>query len=88
MLASHPDIDIISFTGSTRAGIGVSRAAAPTVKKVGLELGGKAANILLEDAGFAAAVAGGMSAMVRNTGQNCNAPSRLLVPRNRLAQLA
>ena len=88
MLASHPDIDIISFTGSTRAGIGVYRAAAPTVKKFGLELGGKSANILLEDADFAAAVAGGMLAMVRNTGQNCNAPSRLLVPRNRLAQLA
>ena len=86
LLASHPDIDFISFTGSTRAGIEVSRAAAPTVKKVGLELGGKSANILLEDADFEAAVAGGMSAMLRNAGQNCNAPSRLLVPRDRLVQ--
>ena len=85
-LASHPDIDFITFTGSTRAGVEVSRAAAPTVKKVALELGGKSANILLEDADFEAAVAGGMSAMLRNTGQNCNAPSRLLVPRDRLAQ--
>ncbi len=86
LLASHPDIDFISFTGSTRAGVEVSRAAAPTVKKVGLELGGKSANILLEDADFETAVARGMAAMLRNTGQNCNAPSRLLVPRARLAQ--
>lgn len=86
-LAAHPDIDFISFTGSTRAGVQVSTAAAPTVKKVALELGGKSANILLEDADFAAAVADGVSVMMRNSGQNCNAPSRLLVPRERLAEV-
>jgi acyl-CoA reductase-like NAD-dependent aldehyde dehydrogenase len=86
-LAAHPDIDFISFTGSTRAGVQVSTAAAPTVKKVGLELGGKSANILLEDADFETAVANGVAAMMRNSGQNCNAPSRMLVPRNRLADV-
>lgn len=83
-LAAHPEIDFISFTGSTRAGVQVSTAAAPTVKKVALELGGKSANILLEDADFPAAVANGVDSMMRNTGQNCNAPSRMLVPRDHL----
>ncbi|MEM9173309.1 MAG: aldehyde dehydrogenase family protein [Pseudomonadota bacterium] len=86
-LSSHPDIDFVSFTGSTRAGVQVSTAAAPTVKKVGLELGGKSANVLLEDADFESAVANGMGSMLMNSGQNCNAPSRLLVPRARLAEV-
>ena len=87
LLASHPDIDFVSFTGSTRAGVQVSTAAAPTIKKVALELGGKSANILLEDANFETAVAGGVGAMLFNTGQNCNAPSRMLVPRDKLSQV-
>lgn len=86
-LSSHPDVDYVSFTGSTRAGILVSTAAAPTVKKVSLELGGKSANIVLDDADFDTAVAGGVGAMLLNSGQNCNAPSRLLVPRERLAEV-
>ncbi len=86
MLASHPDIDFVSFTGSTRAGVQVSIGAAPTVKKVALELGGKSANIILEDANFEKAVKGGMASMLMNTGQNCNAPSRMLVPREKLAE--
>ncbi|MFK7958336.1 MAG: aldehyde dehydrogenase family protein [Lysobacterales bacterium] len=86
LLASHTDIDFVSFTGSTRAGVQVSVGAAPTVKKVALELGGKSANIILEDANFEQAVKGGMSAMLLNTGQNCNAPSRMLVPRDKLAE--
>lgn len=87
VLASHPDIDFVSFTGSTRAGVLVSEAAAPTVKKVALELGGKSANILLEDADFETSVPEGVGAMLMNSGQNCNAPSRMLVPRNRLAEV-
>ncbi|MEM1261685.1 MAG: aldehyde dehydrogenase family protein [Pseudomonadota bacterium] len=84
-LAAHPDVDFVSFTGSTRAGVEVSRAAAPSVKKVALELGGKSANILLTDADFNAAVTDGVKAMFLNTGQSCNAPSRMLVPREHLA---
>ena len=87
ILASHPDIDFVSFTGSTRAGVSVSQAAAPSVKKVALELGGKSANILLDDADFEAAVAGGVGAMIFNSGQNCNAPSRMLVPQGRLSEV-
>lgn len=87
VLASHPDVDFVSFTGSTRAGVLVSQAAAPTIKKVALELGGKSANILLEDADFATAVPGGVGPMLMNSGQNCNAPSRMLVPRARLAEV-
>ncbi|PHR91683.1 MAG: aldehyde dehydrogenase family protein [Robiginitomaculum sp.] len=87
VLASHPDIDFVSFTGSTRAGVLVSEAAAPTVKKVALELGGKSANILLEDADFETSVPEGVAAMLMNSGQNCNAPSRMLVPRTRLAEV-
>lgn len=86
LLASHPEIDFISFTGSTRAGVSVSTAAAPTIKKVALELGGKSANIILEDADFAKAVTGGARGMLLNSGQNCNAPSRMLVPRDRLEE--
>ncbi len=79
VLASHPDVDMVSFTGSTRAGILVSKAAADTVKKVSLELGGKSANIVLPDADLAAAAQGAISACFLNTGQSCNAPTRLLV---------
>lgn len=78
-LSSHPDVDMMSFTGSTRAGVLVSQAAAPTVKRVALELGGKSPNIILPDADLASAVKGGVRSMMTNTGQSCNAPSRMLV---------
>ena len=84
-LAAHPGIDMISFTGSTRAGILVDKAAADTVKKVALELGGKSPNILLDDADFRKAVGHGVASMMFNTGQSCNAPSRMLVPSLRTA---
>jgi aldehyde dehydrogenase (NAD+) len=80
-LAAHPGIDMMSFTGSTRAGVQVSKSAADTVKRVSLELGGKSANIILDDADLKTAVGGGVLAMMNNTGQSCNAPSRMLVPR-------
>jgi len=80
-IASHPDVDMVSFTGSTRAGILVDKAAADTVKKVALELGGKSPNVLLEGASLEQAVAHGVMVMMNNTGQSCNAPSRMLVPR-------
>ena len=82
-LASHPDIDMVSFTGSTRAGIDVARNAAATVKRVTQELGGKSPNIVLDDAAFAKSVAAGAAVMMLNTGQSCNAPSRMLVPNSR-----
>ena len=83
-LSSHPDIDMVSFTGSTRAGIEVARNAAPTVKRVTQELGGKCPNIVLDDADFAKNVAAGVAAMMLNSGQSCNAPSRMLVPNARM----
>ncbi|HEY4370140.1 MAG TPA: aldehyde dehydrogenase family protein [Steroidobacteraceae bacterium] len=79
-IARHPDIDMVSFTGSTRAGVLVAKAAADTVKRVSQELGGKSANIILEDADLNAAVKSGVMSMMSNTGQSCNAPSRMLVP--------
>ena len=79
-LSRHPGIDMMSFTGSTRAGIEVAKAAADTVKRVAQELGGKSANIILEDADFAKAVAGGVTGCFLNSGQSCNAPTRMLVP--------
>ena len=79
-LTAHPDVDMVSLTGSTRAGIQVSKAAADTVKRVALELGGKSPNIILEDTDFDAAVAAGAAECFRNTGQSCNAPTRMLVP--------
>lgn len=82
-LSSHPDIDMVSFTGSTRAGIEVARNAAATVKRVTQELGGKSPNIVLDDDAFAANVAAGVAAMMPNSGQSCNAPSRMLVPKSR-----
>ena len=86
-LAAHPGIDMISFTGSTRAGILVDKAAADTVKKVALELGGKSPNILLDDVDVRKAVGHGVATMMLNTGQSCNAPSRMLVPSLRLAEV-
>ncbi|MDX1405954.1 MAG: aldehyde dehydrogenase family protein [Woeseiaceae bacterium] len=87
-LASHPDVAMVSFTGSTRAGVAVAQNAAPTVKRVAQELGGKSANIILDDADFEKAVARGASACFENTGQSCDAPSRMLVPQARLAEAA
>lgn len=83
-LASHPDIDMVSFTGSTRAGVEVAQAAAPTVKRVTQELGGKSPNIVLDDSGFAESVSAGVANMMPNSGQSCNAPSRMLVPNSRM----
>jgi aldehyde dehydrogenase (NAD+) len=83
-LSSHPDVDMVSFTGSTRAGIEVARNAAPTVKRVTQELGGKSPNIVLDDEDFAKNVAAGVSVMMMNSGQSCNAPSRMLVPNSRM----
>jgi aldehyde dehydrogenase (NAD+) len=81
-LAMHRDIDMISFTGSTRAGVLVAKAAADTVKRVHQELGGKSANIILGDADLAKAVSNGVKACFMNTGQSCNAPTRMLVQRD------
>jgi acyl-CoA reductase-like NAD-dependent aldehyde dehydrogenase len=80
-LSSHPDVDMISFTGSTRAGRRVSELAAATVKKVALELGGKSANIILADADLDRAVSDGMAKCYINSGQTCSALTRMLVPR-------
>jgi aldehyde dehydrogenase (NAD+) len=85
-LSCHPDIDMVSFTGSTRAGIEVARAAAPTVKRVTQELGGKSPNIVLPDADFARAVPSGVQQVMTNSGQSCNAPTRMLVPRERMEE--
>jgi aldehyde dehydrogenase (NAD+) len=82
-IASHPDVDMVSFTGSTRAGILVAKAAADTVKRVHQELGGKSANIILPDADFNNAVSRGVMGCMRNTGQSCNAPTRMFVPLDR-----
>ncbi|QKV19533.1 aldehyde dehydrogenase family protein [Oricola thermophila] len=80
-MSHHPDIDMMSFTGSTRAGAQVFRAAADTVKRVTLELGGKSPNIIFADANLEKAVRGGVSHCMENTGQSCNAPTRMLVER-------
>ena len=87
-LSQHPDIDMMSFTGSTRAGVAVAQNSAPTVKRVAQELGGKSANILLDDADFEKAVTGGARECFDNTGQSCNAPTRMLVPKDRMAEAA
>jgi aldehyde dehydrogenase (NAD+) len=87
-MSSHPDIDMMSFTGSTRAGISVAQEAAKTVKRVTQELGGKSPNIILDDADFAAAVSRDMAGMCMNTGQSCNAPTRMLVPEARMDEAA
>lgn len=85
-LSKHPDVSMMSFTGSTRAGSLVAQNAAPTVKRVTQELGGKSPNIVLADADLEAAVTGGVMHMYNNTGQSCNAPSRMLVPAAKLAE--
>jgi aldehyde dehydrogenase (NAD+) len=86
-LAMHPEVDMISITGSTRAGILVAQAAAVTVKRVAQELGGKSPNLILPDADLQRAVTGGVAAAFRNVGQSCSAPTRMIVPRERLAQV-
>ncbi|WP_237154803.1 aldehyde dehydrogenase family protein [Oryzibacter oryziterrae] len=83
VMSGHPDVDMVSFTGSTRAGIIVAKTAADTVKRVAQELGGKSANIILPDADLARAVAKGVRACFGNTGQSCDAPTRMLVPADR-----
>lgn len=85
-LSKHPDVDMISFTGSEAVGIQISKDAADTVKRVGLELGGKSAWIILDDADMAANVAAATSGMMVNSGQTCSAGSRLLVPNARMAE--
>ena len=85
-VASHPDVAMVSFTGSTRAGIAVAQAAAPTVKRVTQELGGKSANIILDDADLEKAVKQGVRECFVNTGQSCNAPTRMLIPRSKMAE--
>ena len=85
-ISAHPGIDMVSFTGSTRAGILVAKAAADTVKRVAQELGGKSANVILDDADFAKAIGGGVTGCVLNSGQSCNAPTRMLVPADRHAE--
>jgi aldehyde dehydrogenase (NAD+) len=85
-LSRHPDVDMISFTGSTRAGVEIAKNAAPTVKRVTQELGGKGPNIILDDAAFDKNVRSGVASMMLNSGQSCSAPSRMLVPRGRMAE--
>lgn len=87
-MSAHPGLDMISFTGSTRAGIDVAQRAAPTVKRVTQELGGKSANIILEDADFQKAISGGTVHCFMNSGQSCNAPTRMLVPFSRMDEAA
>jgi aldehyde dehydrogenase (NAD+) len=85
-LSAHPDVDMVSFTGSTRAGIEVAKNAAPTVKRVHQELGGKSPNIVLDDDVFAKSVARGVQHVMTNSGQSCNAPTRMLVPGKRMQE--
>ncbi len=85
-ISGHEDIDMVSFTGSTRAGIEVARNAAATVKRVAQELGGKSPNIILDDSVFAQSVAKGTTSMMGNSGQTCTAPSRMLVPHARMEE--
>jgi aldehyde dehydrogenase (NAD+) len=92
-LCRHPDVDMVSFTGSTRAGVEVAKAAATSVKRVAQELGGKSANIVLDDTVLddtvlGASVAAGVRALMVNSGQSCNAPSRMLVPAARMDEAA
>ncbi len=87
-MSAHPGIDVMSFTGSTRAGIEVAIRSAPTVKRVAQELGGKSPNILLDDCDFPKAVKAGVESCMRNSGQSCNAPTRMLVPAARMKEVA
>ena len=86
-LAAHPDVDMVSFTGSNRAGRRVAELAARTVKRVALELGGKSPNVILDDADLTSAAADGVAAAFSNSGQTCNALTRMLVPRSHLAEV-
>ncbi len=86
-ISAHPDIDMVSFTGSARAGIEVARAAAPTIKRVHQELGGKSPNIILPDADLQRAVSAGVKHVMRNSGQSCNAPTRMLAPKDQMAEV-
>ncbi|ARN79987.1 aldehyde dehydrogenase family protein [Methylocystis bryophila] len=86
-ISSHPGVSMVSFTGSTRAGVEVAKNAAPTVKRICQELGGKSPNILLEDADMKAAVTAGVNAVMLNSGQSCNAPTRMLAPRKRMEEV-
>ncbi|MER8759768.1 aldehyde dehydrogenase family protein [Mesorhizobium sp. M0976] len=87
-MSEHPDIDMMSFTGSTRAGVDVAIRSAATVKRVSQELGGKSPNIILDDADLEQAVASGVAYMMMNTGQSCDAPSRMIVPADRMREAA
>jgi acyl-CoA reductase-like NAD-dependent aldehyde dehydrogenase len=86
VIASHPDVDMVSFTGSTRAGRRVAELGASTIKRVTLELGGKSANIILDDADLEQAITDGVGKCYLNSGQTCSALTRMLVPRDKLAQ--
>ena len=85
-IRDSPDIDMMSFTGSTRGGVAVAKASAESVKRVSQELGGKSANIILDDDEFESSINKGVSLCMNNTGQSCNAPTRMLVPANRKEQ--
>ncbi len=85
-MSAHPDIDMMSFTGSTRGGVAVAKASADSVKRVSQELGGKSANIILDDNEFEASISAGVNLCMNNTGQSCNAPTRMLVPASRKDQ--
>ncbi|RZI43325.1 aldehyde dehydrogenase family protein [Herbaspirillum sp. HC18] len=87
-LVRHPDVDMVSFTGSTRAGKRISEVASASVKRVALELGGKSASVILEDADFAGAVKGTVNACFLNSGQTCSAHTRMLVPESRYEEAA
>ena len=86
-LSKHEGIDMVSFTGSTRAGVEVAKNAAPTVKRVHQELGGKSPNIILDDANMEKAIPSGVKQVMMNTGQSCNAPTRMLAPRSRMDEV-
>ncbi len=86
-ISAHPDIDMVSFTGSTRAGVEVARAAAASVKRVHQELGGKSPNIILEDADLEAAVTGSVATLMMNSGQSCLAPTRMIAPKSKMSEI-
>ena len=86
-LSAHPGVDMVSITGSTRAGIEVSKAAAPTLKRVHQELGGKSPNIVLEDADLTPAITGSVNGVMQNSGQSCRAPTRMLAPHKLMDQV-
>ncbi|WP_375202793.1 aldehyde dehydrogenase family protein [Hyphococcus sp.] len=86
-ISSHSDIDMVSFTGSTRAGVEVAKAAAPSVKRVHQELGGKSPNIILEDADLGPAVAGSLATLMMNSGQSCLAPTRMIAPNSKMKEI-